>query len=180
MVWFIPAALSGATAAGAGAAAAGTAAAGTGALAAGTAAAGATAATTALPAATAASNAPGLAGLSQQFQVPQGAAFESAGGGLKGAGGAVRSDFWPKFEASQGGPQSLDKVSDAQRGLEKFRENALDGLGDSASAFDGRLSNVVVPQRSTNRWQPNPNPGLAGLMDQMRASLRGGFGGRRR
>jgi len=134
----------------------------------------------AAPSAGMVSNTPSLAGLGSTFKVPQGADFLRAGGGGLNQGGPLSMTGRPMPMTSTQAfdrfysPQSagLDPSSDAlDRARDSTRE-ALEGLG----GMDRRLGNLIYPSRSTNRWQPNDNPGLAGLMKQLEATYAGGLG----
>ena len=71
-------------------------------------------------------------------------------------GGAAQGDWREKL-----GEYSKMGVGGAQQGL---------------AAMSNQTRDIMYPQRSTNPWGPNLNPGLAGMMRQLDASNRGGFG----
>lgn len=73
-------------------------------------------------------------------------------------------------QATQAGQEQdrRDKIAGILKGV----GSGLDHLG---SAFDQRLSDVVIPNRQSFVWAPQINPGVAGLIQQLLAGGRAGY-----
>lgn len=83
--------------------------------------------------------------------------------GMQSSGGApqmgpVTTYGAPSAPASNG--DTREKWRAGLQGIGQF----MDQLG---SSFDQRHSQVIVPNRPIANWQPNVNPGIAGLVQQL-------------